>query len=104
MSLENIKSLLRKQGGKKLWEKVVLGRLDQEVRDADILEICSYLPSLRTWSLICPRFTLTIEGAREWKRICPNLETVDLPDEGGLSEEVKEVLQELGVSVECGED
>jgi hypothetical protein len=99
MSLDKIKSSLRKQRGKKRWERVALGRVHQEVNDADVLEICSYLPSLRSWYLICQRFTLTVDGAREWKRICPNLETVKFVGGGGLSEEVKEVLKGLGVTV-----
>jgi hypothetical protein len=96
MSLENIKSLLRKQGGKKRWEALVLGCVDQETNDADILEICSYLPNLRQWSVLSPRTNISIDGAREWKRICLNLETVRGV---GLSDEVKEVLQGLGVTV-----
>jgi hypothetical protein len=96
VSLENIKSLLRKQGGKKRWEALVLGRFDQEMNDADILEICSYLPNLRQWSVLSPRTNISIDGAREWKRICLNLQTVRGV---GLSDEVKEVLQGLGVTV-----
>jgi hypothetical protein len=95
ISLDMIESLLRKQGGKKLWEKVDLGRLDQEVGDSDILEVCSYLPNLCRWSVLSPR--ATIDGAKEWKRICPELETVQFAG-GGLSEEVKEVLQGRGVT------
>jgi hypothetical protein len=99
MSLEKVKSSLRKQGGKKRWEIVVLGRVDQELNDADILEICSYLPLLIYWSVLSPRSIITIDGAREWKRICPNLETVHFIGGGRLSEEVKEVLRGLGVIV-----
>jgi hypothetical protein len=97
MSLEKIKSTLRKQEVKKKWEFVDLGDLDKEINDADILEICSYLPSLIEWTVSSPRSTLTIDGAREWKRICPNLETV-LFFGGELPEEVKEMLRGLGVT------
>jgi hypothetical protein len=98
MSLDKIKSSLRKQRGKKRWERVVLGRVDQEVNDSDILEICSYLPSLQEWTVISPRSTLTVDGAKEWKRICPHLTSIDIGE--GISEEVEEVLQGLGVTVE----
>jgi hypothetical protein len=98
MSLNKIKSALKKQGGKKRSEKMVLGRVDQEMNDSDILEICSYLPSLREWVVDCPRTTLTVDGAREWKRICPNIKTVKFGVNRGLSEEVKEVLRGLGVT------
>jgi hypothetical protein len=99
ISLEKVKSSLRKQGGKKRWETLVLARVDQDTNDADILEIYSYLPSLRHWSLfVTLRATLTIDGAREWKRICPDLESVNFGRVGGgLSEEVKEVMRGLGV-------
>jgi hypothetical protein len=98
LSLYKIKSLLKKQRGKKLWEDVTLGQLDRDVGDSDILEICSYLPSVKEWSVLSHSYSLTIDGAREWKRICPNLETVNFGSRG-LPEEVKEVLQELGVTV-----
>jgi hypothetical protein len=99
MSLGKIKSALKKQGGMKQWEIVVLGRVDQEVNDSDILEICSYLPSLLEWTLFATRrATLTVEGVTEWKRICPNLKTVQFAG-GGLPEEVNEVLKGLGVTV-----
>jgi hypothetical protein len=98
MSLENIKSALRKQGGKKGCEFLGLVGVDQEINDSDIMEICSYLPSLNEWFVFSPRSTLTIDGAREWKRICPNLEIVKFGREG-LPEEVKKVLQGLGVTV-----
>jgi hypothetical protein len=98
MSLDEIKSALRKQEAKKKWEFVDLGDFDREINDADILEICSYLPSLREWAMSSPRATITIDGAREWKRICPNLEIVNFFD-GELSEEVEEVLRGLGVTV-----
>jgi hypothetical protein len=39
ISLEKIKSLLRKQRGMKRWEKVAFGRLDQVINDAHISEI-----------------------------------------------------------------
>jgi hypothetical protein len=96
MSLENIKSALRKQGGKKRWEIVSLGQVHQEMNDSDIIEISSYLPSLIDWTGFPPRSTLTIDGAREWKRICPRLETLRFTG-GRLSGEVKKVLQGLGV-------
>jgi hypothetical protein len=99
ISLEKIKFALRKQGGRKRWEEVALARLDQEMNDSDILEICSSLPSLKEWSVICPKSTITIDGVRKWKRICPNLETVKFAGRGGLSKEVKEVLRGLGVTV-----
>jgi hypothetical protein len=99
ISVDKIKSSLRKQGGKKRWETLVLGRVDQEMNDADILEICSYLTNLRRWSVVSPRTTITIDGAREWKRICPNLQTVIIERDEGLSEEVKKFLQGLGVKV-----
>jgi hypothetical protein len=37
MSLFKIKSALKKQGGKKILELIGLGRIDQEMNDADIL-------------------------------------------------------------------
>jgi hypothetical protein len=97
MSLYKIKSALKKQGGKKRWEFVDLGYVDQEMNDDDILEICYYLPSLNDWNIIGPGATLTVDGAREWKRICPRLTTVMFGGEG-LSAEVKEVMRELGVT------
>jgi hypothetical protein len=66
--------------------------------DVDIFEICSYLPSLQEWTVISPRSTMTVDGAREWKRICPNLKTVHFIGRE-LSEVVKEVLQVLEVTV-----
>jgi hypothetical protein len=98
MSLDKIKSSLRKQGGKKRWEKVVIAQIDQVMNDSDILKICSYLPSLREWSVLSPRSALTIDGARKWKRICPNLELVNFFG-GELSVEVKDVLRGSGVTV-----
>jgi hypothetical protein len=98
MSLDKIKSALKKRKGMKRYDTVFLGYIDQEMNDADILEICSYLPSLNEWIVICHRSTISIDGAREWKRICPNLETVKFAGRG-LSEEVKEALKGLGVSV-----
>jgi hypothetical protein len=86
------------QGGMKRWENLLLSRVGQEMNDDDILEICSYLPSLIELTVSSPRSTLTVDGAREWKRICPHLETVNFVG-GGLSDEVKEVLKELGVTV-----
>jgi hypothetical protein len=98
-SLDKIKSALKKQGGIKRWEIVFLGPVEQEVNDVDILEICSFLPLLREWTFfVTRRATLTVDGAREWKRICPNLETVRFAA-GGLSEEVKEALKGFGVTV-----
>jgi hypothetical protein len=79
-------------------EKLLLAQIDQVMNDSDILEICSYLPLLREWAMFALSTSLTIDGVREWKRICPNLETVYFV-EGGLSEEVKEALQGLGVDV-----
>jgi len=99
MSLDKIKSALNKQGGMKRWEKLILAKIDQDMNEDDILGICSYLPSLREWAVTAPRSTLTIDGAREWKRICPDLESVYFGGgEEGLSEEVEEVLQGLGVT------
>jgi hypothetical protein len=98
MSLDKIKSALKKQRGMKRLEKILLSQVDQEINDDDILEICSFLPALNDWTVSSPRSTITIDGAREWKRICPNLETVQFSG-GILSDEVKEVLQGLGVTV-----
>jgi hypothetical protein len=98
MSLDKIKFSLRTQGAKKKIEFVGLGKVDHAMNDADILEICFYLPSLIEWTVISPRSTITINGAREWKRICPNLKTVRFVV-GGLTDEVKEVLRGLGVTV-----
>jgi hypothetical protein len=100
MSLDKIKSVLRKQGGKKRWEIVCVGEVNQAINDSDILEICSYLPSLIEWSVFPPRSSLTVDGAREWKRICPNLENVHFAGGEVLSDQVKDVLQDLGVTVE----
>jgi hypothetical protein len=80
--------VLKNQRGTKIWQTLILGQIDQEMNDSDILEICSYLPSIRRWTVLSPRCTITIDGAREWKRICPNLETVNFIGGGGLSEEV----------------
>jgi hypothetical protein len=90
MSLDMIKCSLRKQGDKKRWERLCLRQIDREMGDLDILEICYYLPSLLCW-MFDERSTLTIDGAREWKRICPNLDGVQFM----MSEEVKEVLNGL---------
>jgi hypothetical protein len=98
MSLDKIKYSLRKQRGKKRWERVALGNIDHAMNDDDILEICFYLPSLIEWTVASPRSTITVDGARKWKRICPDLETVHFLG-GGLPEEVEEVLQGLGVTV-----
>jgi hypothetical protein len=61
--------------------------------------VCSFLPKLREWTVSGPRFTLAINWAREWKRICPLLETVDFVGDEELTDEVKEVLQGLGITV-----
>jgi hypothetical protein len=98
MSLHKIKSSLKKQGGMKRWEKSILAQFDQEMNDTDILEICSYLPSLREWTVYSPGSTITIDIAREWKKICPDLAIVRFVG-GGLSEEVNELLEGLGVTV-----
>jgi hypothetical protein len=101
LSMEMIKSALKMQGGKKRWEIVGLSEFDRGMNDSDLLEICSYLPKLKEWDVLGTRFTLTIDGAREWKRICPLLETVDFvgDEELTLTDEVKEVLQGLDVVV-----
>jgi hypothetical protein len=70
------------------------------MNDADFLEIFSYLPSLREWIVDSSSFAITIDGAKEWKRICPNLQSFNIERGEGLSEEVKEVLKGLGVAVE----
>jgi hypothetical protein len=90
------------QGGKKRLESLSFGDfdLDLEMNDADIMEICFFLPKLKEWDVSGPRFTLTIDGAREWKRICPLLETVELAGEERLTEEVKEEMKVLGFTVE----
>jgi hypothetical protein len=81
-------------------EKIFLGRAERELNDEDILEICSYLPLLREWAVMCPGTTLSIEGARVWKRINPDLESAHfVGGQEGLSEEVKEVFRGLGVTV-----
>jgi hypothetical protein len=100
-SIDMIKTALKKQGGKKRWEMVDLSEFDREMNDADLLEICSYLPKLKDWDVSGPRFTLTIDGARGWTRIYPLLETVDFvgDEELTLTDEVKEVLQGLDVVV-----
>jgi hypothetical protein len=98
ISLSKIKSALKKQGGMKRCEKMLLAQIDQVINDSDILEICSYLPSLLEWTVFSPSSTLTIDGAKEWKIICPNLDTVNFIGGEGLPEEVKEVLRGLGVT------
>jgi hypothetical protein len=98
ISLDKIKTALRNQGGKKRWEFVSFGVFERELNDDDILEVCYYLPSLREWTLFGTRFTITVEGAREWKRICPNLISIRGLS-GGLSEEVMEGFQGLGVTI-----
>jgi hypothetical protein len=47
--------------------------------------------------LVCPRSTISIPGAKEWKRICPNLRTVHFSGGGGLSEEVKAQASVAGI-------
>jgi hypothetical protein len=79
---------------------VHLGDFDRGMNDADLLEICSYLPKLKKWNVSGPVFTLTIDEAREWKRICPQLEYVKIWSEEGFSEEVKEVMNGLGITVD----
>jgi hypothetical protein len=100
LSMEMIKTALKKQGGKKRWEIVDLGDFDREMNDTNLLEICSYLPRLREWSGSSTIFTLTIYGVREWKRICPLLEIFHFLGDEGLSEEVKEEMKGLGITVE----
>jgi hypothetical protein len=98
MSVDKIKSVMKKQGGNKQWKTLTLGIVDREINDVDILEICQYLPMLRecTWfGTGLAISTLTIEGAREWKRICPHLTFIQT---GGFSEEVEELLIGLGVT------
>jgi hypothetical protein len=97
MSIEMIMSSLNKQGKKKKLQTFCLRGLDRAMNEAEILEICSYLPDLRDWSVDGSGSTLTVEGAREWKRICPKLEEVGV--QRYVSDEVKEVLQVMGVSV-----
>jgi hypothetical protein len=78
ISLDMIKSALHKQGGKKGLEVFSLDGIDRSLFDADILEICSYLPNWQCWDVVGMDSTLTIDGALEWKRICPLLDSVRL--------------------------
>jgi hypothetical protein len=96
MSLEKVKSVLNRQGGKKTWRYVGLTQIDQKLNDSDILEICSYLPNLRQW-IVFPRSPLTIDGAREWKRICPKLTSIDTG--GGFSPGFRNLMYGLGITV-----
>jgi hypothetical protein len=93
-SVDSVKTALKKQGSKKRWESLSLSFVDPKMNGKDILEICSYLPLLRKWEV---RSTITINGATEWKRICPRLESVNC--NGELSKKVEKVLQGLGVTV-----
>jgi hypothetical protein len=102
LSIDNIKKAL-KQGGGKCCEVLILARFDQDMGDK---KICSYLPKLRKWSVIGSGFTVTVEGAREWKRICPKLSVVKFNFArvaGGvvgreLSEEVIREMKGLGIT------
>jgi hypothetical protein len=76
MSIEMIMSSLNKQGKKKKLQTFCLRGLDRAINEAEILEICSYLTDLRDWSVDGSGSTLTVDGVREWKRICPKLEKV----------------------------
>jgi hypothetical protein len=87
LTFGKIRSSLKKQGVKKRWEVLMMTHADDEMNDTDILEICFHLPSLREWRVLTPRYTLTVEGVREWTRICPLLKFI-LVRAGGLSEEV----------------
>jgi hypothetical protein len=100
MSLVKIESALLEQGGKKRWEMVDLGCLDRGMNDTDLLEICFYLPKLKEWTVLVPEFNLTIDGAREWKRICPDLAKIYLGGNEILSDEVIEVMEGLGITVD----
>jgi hypothetical protein len=103
MSVEKIKSSLNKHGGTKSLYFFGLFGLDRDMNEADILEICSFLPDLQIWEGKVSGSDLTVDGAREWKRICPNFSTayIDGGDDldGAVSAEVREELRGLGVKV-----
>jgi hypothetical protein len=88
---------MNRHGKKKMLQSFNLEGLDRAMNEVEILEICSYLPNLREWSVVGSVSTLTVEEAREWKRICPHLEKVWFGEL--LSEEVKEELRGLGVEL-----
>jgi hypothetical protein len=97
ISIEKIKLILNKQDKKKKkLQFLSLYRVDRDISESDILEICSFLPELKCLGVQASQsFDLTVDGAKEWKRICPQLESVKFGDE--LSEEVEEALNEMGV-------
>jgi hypothetical protein len=107
VNIEKIKSLLNKQGAKKSLETIMIYGMYRVLSDSDILDICAFLPSLKEWFVCDVGSALTIEGAREWKRICPYIEIVEfnggLDKRGlgytGVSEEVKEAFREMEVKV-----
>jgi hypothetical protein len=108
ISLDMIKSALQKQGGKKGLEVFSLDGIDRSLFDADILEICSYLPNLQCWDVVGMDSTFTIDGVLEWKRICPLLGSVRFGTERmfgtrGMSEEVEEALMEMGINADESE-
>jgi hypothetical protein len=100
ISLETIKSALHKKGTLKRLEALWLLGVDRPISDTDILEICAYFPDLRIWLGYCPSVAISIEGVREWKRICPRLASVFMD---GLSDEVNDALREMGVAVDSSE-
>jgi hypothetical protein len=98
MSLDKFLVVLRKQRAKKRWNTLCLVGFDPAWTEADFLEICSFLPDLREFG--GGEIPLAIEGVREWKRICPNLRMVRIIWGIRLTEEVKDELRGLGVTVE----
>jgi hypothetical protein len=100
MSITMIKSSLNQQGKKRRLKTLAMYGIERDISDddEDIVEICSYFPDLREWSVGGFGPTLTVDGVREWKRICPLLEKVRF-QEDMLSEEVKEEFGRIGVDV-----
>ena len=96
LSAGNIISSLNKQGKEKRISSLCLSEAHRPFSGFDILEISSFLPELQEWTGDSQSFGITVEMAREWKRICPKLEIVELL---GLSDEVEVVLQDMGVDV-----
>jgi hypothetical protein len=98
MSVEKIKSSMKRHGGTKRSTYFRLCGIDRAMNEVDILEICSFLPELEYW--VVKVSDLTVDGAKEWKRICPNLKSIELLfSGGGGSKEVKEELRGLGLRV-----
>jgi hypothetical protein len=107
ISLENVKSSLSKRGRMPRLNSLHVydSRSNRSapasfyaqpptIEDADVLEICSYFPALNVWSTNCLGPSLTVDGVRELKRICPQIYNVVV---GELSTEVKEELTELKI-------